>query len=115
MRNKAVTCTYTNNRTSNKLDLQKVWGANAVDGDKANLSITGGITDPANATSVAPAAPAAGNTASTQVRSGAQVTVGEVLPASQHRQLLLHPGVQRPAPTPSRSARTASSPCRTRP
>ena len=80
MPNSPVTCTYTNTRTQNQLQLQKVW-VNGLAGDTAALTITGGLTNPATATSTAPAAPVAGNTASTQALSGAQVTVAEAFGA----------------------------------
>ena len=79
MPNYPVTCTYTNTRTANELKLEKVWGANSVANDTAALTIAGGVTNPATATSIAPAAPGAGNTASTQARSGAGITVSEQL------------------------------------
>ena len=78
MPNSSVTCTYTNTRTQNLLELEKVW-VNGLAGDQADLTITGGVTDPATATSTAPAVPAAGNTASTLALSGAPVTVAEEL------------------------------------
>ncbi len=81
MPNKAVTCTYTNTRTKNKVSLEKVWAGGKA-GDKAELKIVGGITDPAEATSTANDAPAPGNTASTDARSGDTVTVSENLPGT---------------------------------
>ena len=79
MPNYPVTCTYTNTRTQNLVTLRKAW-VNGFTGDQAVLTIAGGVTNPATATSTAPDAVTANN-ATTQVRSGERVTVSEVLPA----------------------------------
>ena len=50
-----VTCTYTNTRTKNKVELVKEW-VNSKDGDTADLKITGGIVDPTRAPQPPPTA-----------------------------------------------------------
>ena len=80
MPNTAVTCTYTNTRTSNDVVLQKEWVNSAV-GDTADLKIIGGLEDPAEATSTSDGGSYLDDedTASTLVYSGETVTVSEIL------------------------------------
>ena len=78
-----VSCVYTNTRQSATVVLQKHWD-NAATGDTADLSITGGVTDPATATSTVTAATGSTftdttNQATTAVHTGDQVTVTEAL------------------------------------
>ena len=77
-----TTCTFTNTRTQNPVTLQKEW-IDGYAGDTAALSVTGGLTDPAEATSTATGAPGSEvdstNTATTDVLSGETVGVAEEL------------------------------------
>ena len=84
MPNYPVTCTYTNNRTSHKVELVKEW-VNSKDGDEAALEITGGITVPTTGNATAPA----GETIDTDAYSGETITVTE----DAHRVGLLRPAV----------------------
>ena len=72
MPNYPVTCTYTNNRTSNDLQLVKKW-TNPATGDSTTLDITGGTGGPVTGPAPAPN----DTTISSAVRSGAAVTVDE--------------------------------------
>ena len=78
-----VVCTFKNTRTQNRLTLVKEW-VNGAEDDEAALSIDGGI-DPASSISVSTGRSGSvvdgGNAATTDVMSGADVTVGEVLGA----------------------------------
>ena len=81
-----VTCTVTNTRQQATVVLQKHWN-NGATGDSADLSITGGVTDPATATSTVTTATGSTftdttNQAATAVHTGDQVTVTEDLPAA---------------------------------
>ena len=77
---------YTNTRQQATVVLQKHWN-NGATGDQAELSITGGVTDPATATSTVTAATGSTftdttNQATTDVHTGDQVTVAEDLPGA---------------------------------
>jgi hypothetical protein len=79
-----VNCVYTNTRQQARVVLQKRWEDGAL-GDVARLSITGGETDPATATSRVTAATGStftdtGHRAATAVLTGDRVTVAEDLP-----------------------------------
>ena len=81
-----VSCVYTNTRQQATVVLQKHWN-NGATGDSADLSITGGVTDPATATSTVTAATGSTftdttNQATTDVHTGDQVTVAEDLPGA---------------------------------
>src|SRR4029079_1023810 len=81
-----VTCTVTNSRQRATVVLQKHWN-NAATGDAADLAITGGIPDPATATSTVSGDTGATftdtvNQAAASVSTGDRVTVGEDLPAA---------------------------------
>jgi hypothetical protein len=79
-----VACVYTNTRQQAEVVLQKHW-TNGAAGDRADLSITGGVTDPATATSTANGQPEftdTGHQAGTEVLTGRVVTLGEDLPAA---------------------------------
>ena len=81
MPNTPVTCTITNTRTENAVLLQKEW-VNGFAGDTADLTITGGTTDPAEATSTSTGAAGAQidpDSATTPALSGEQINVSEVL------------------------------------
>ncbi len=69
-----ITCEFTNTYTRSQLTLAKDWGANAVTGDKADLTIEGGITDPATVTSTAPVD---GTKVSTDAKWGSAITLSE--------------------------------------
>ncbi len=69
-----ITCEFTNTYTRSQLTLAKDWGANAVPGDKADLKIQGGITNPATVTSTAPVD---GTKVSTDAQWGSAITVSE--------------------------------------
>jgi hypothetical protein len=90
-----VTCTFTNTRATHDVQLRKRW-VDGIAGDQAVLSVGGGTPDPAQATSTASGATGSeldsANTATSTVRSGDRVTVGEGLPgvpASRYRTSLL--------------------------
>ena len=78
MPDRNVTCTYTNTRTRNELRLQKVW-VNGLAGDSALLMATGGVDDPASATSNAPDPADDQNSVVVDVLSGEPVTVSETV------------------------------------
>jgi hypothetical protein len=81
-----VTCTFTNTRQTARVVLQKHW-SNGAAGDQADLTITGGVTSAATATSSVTTATGStftdtANRADTAVRTGEQVTLAESLPPS---------------------------------
>ena len=80
----AVTCTITNQRTKNKVELVKKW-VNSSAGDKADLEITGGINKPTKGTATAPD----GETINTDAYSGETVTVTENVTGGYYDQQLV--------------------------
>ena len=77
-----VTCTFTNTRQKNLIILLKRW-VNSATNDSAELTITGGLVDPAEATSISDGGSylddAKGRQASTLAYSGVEVSVSELL------------------------------------
>ena len=85
MPNVAVTCEFTNTRTTNAVSLKKTW-VDGKSGDKAELTITGGTGNDKVKTSESNGDTGSWtdntNVASATVQSGASVSVAEVLNAN---------------------------------